>query len=86
MQVGEKRYFVAHAYYHFCGVIMEIVSPRRVKLRNVVQVHSCQRSWTAFFAEGFKNDTKYDVWPDGTEIEIALPSCPFEHEIPTRKP
>ena len=84
-EVGRCYYFVVHAYYHFLGEVEEVLSGRRVRLKNVRQIISCQRRWTAFFAEGCMDDTRYDIWPDGTEIEYALPFAPWKHKIPEAK-
>lgn len=85
IEVGKKYYFIVHAYFHYLGEVMEVISSRRVKIRNVIQVHSCARNWTQFFADGCKDDTQYDVLPDGVEFDYSLPVTPWPHEIPTTK-
>ena len=84
MEVGQKYYIIAHAYWHFVGEVAEVIGPKTVKLKNVCQVHLCGRNWSAFFASGFGNDTKFDSWPDGTTIS-AIFFAPWEHQIPSRK-
>ena len=81
MEVGKKYYVISHAYYHYVGEVVQ-VNPRTVVLRNVVQVHGCERGWTEFFAEGFKADTRYDVLPDGSGLSV-INYFPWPHEIPT---
>lgn len=79
---GDKVYVIAHAYWHFVAEVVEVL-PRFVRVRNCRQVHACKRGWTAFFAEGFKRDTTYFCWPDGTWLPIGtLPVAPWNHEIP----
>lgn len=80
---GKAYYVVAHAYYHFIGVVVKVM-PRSVVMRSVVQVHSCSRGWSRFFAEGFGEDVRWDSWPDGTELPIgSMPVAPWNHELPT---
>jgi hypothetical protein len=81
IEIGQKYYIVAHVYYHFVGEVIA-VTPRTVTLKNVCQVHACRRDWSAFFAEGFRADTSYDVWPDGTVVPIGLQYAPWPHAIP----
>ena len=81
MDVGKMYYIVAHAYWHFVGEVTEVLGPKTVRLKNVRQVHRCERPWTKFFAEGFGKDTRYDTWPDGTEVTAIL-HTPWEHPIP----
>lgn len=83
MEVGKKYYVISHAYYHYVGEVTE-VNPRGVKMRNVVQVHGCDRGWTEFFKDGFKADTRYDVVPDGTGLSV-IDYFPWGHDIPTEK-
>lgn len=84
MQVGQKYYIIAHAYYHYVGEVASVIGPKTVELRNVCQVHSCRRNWTDFFANGFANDTQFDVWPDGLTVQ-AISFAPWHHEIPTKR-
>lgn len=81
LEIGKQYYIIAHAYWHFVGTVREI-TPRYAVLDRCVQVHACGRPWTAFFAEGFRKDTRYDWWPDGTIVPIGLPCAPFPHPIP----
>lgn len=83
MEVGKRYYVQTHAYYQFCGEVVRVVGPRQVEMRNVVQVHTCSRNWTKFFAEGFKNDTTYFIWPDGTTLNV-MNFAPWEHGIPIK--
>lgn len=83
MKIGEKYYLMAHAYHHVCGTVVELHGSRTVVLNNCVIVHSCERSWTEFFRDGFKDDTRYDVIPDGTEVSGQFIACPWPHAIPT---
>lgn len=64
LELGKRYYIIAHAYWHFAGEVTAI-TPRGVSLKNVCQVHSCQRGWSQFLKDGFGTDTTYDVWPDG---------------------
>jgi len=84
-EVGKRYYFITHAYYHFLGEVMEVLSGKRVKIKDARQIISCERGWTAFFADGCKNDTRFEVWPDGTELEYTLPLAPWNHDIPEAK-
>lgn len=42
MEVGEKYYIVAHAYYHYVGEVVKVIGPKTVELKNVCQIHSCK--------------------------------------------
>lgn len=81
-KVGERYYFIAHAYHHYIGEVVEVLGKNHFVLRNVVKVHSCGRSWTEFFRDGLKNDTKFDVMPDGKELIGVFDITPWPHEIP----
>lgn len=85
MKVGEKYYFVAHAYYHFLGEVMEMDGPRCVRFKNVRQIISCKRDWTSFFAEGCKDDTVFHEWLDGSEFDQFIAKSPWPHDIPSKK-
>lgn len=81
IEVGKRYYFVAHAYFHYVGTVTEVLGIRRVALADVVQVHSCGRSWTDFFKDGFKADTRYDVI--GTVPDLTyLWAIAWAHKIP----
>ena len=84
MQVGEKYYFIVHAYHHFIGEVVEILGTQRVKVINCIRVQSCGRGWTEFFEDGCKNDTTYTHWPDGKEFTY-IDATPWNHPIPKRK-
>ncbi len=84
MEVGKSYYLIAHAYWHYVGIVDKIVGPGTVILRNVCQVHSCGRNWTKFFADGFGNDTKYDVLPDGVGFKPII-FIAWNHKIPTER-
>lgn len=83
MKIGQKYYVISHAYFHYVGVAVE-VGPRSVVMENIAQVHGCGRDWTSFFAEGFKNDTRYDIIPDGAEFSV-IDAIPWKHDIPKTK-
>jgi hypothetical protein len=83
MQVGEKYYFMVHAYHHFIAEVLEVLGPKRIKAGRCVRVQSCGRDWTEFFKEGIKKeDTKYTVWPSGKIFEF-FDATPWHHDIPT---
>lgn len=84
MKVGEKYYFIIHAYYHYLGTVVEILGTQRVVINDVVRVHSCQRGFTEFFEDGCENDTVMTFWPDGKEFTY-LDATPWPHAIPKRK-
>ncbi len=84
MREGELWYVVVHAYYHFLIEVAE-ANPSSVKCKRCVQVHSCGRGWTSFFADGCKSDTRMDHWPEGTILEAPFIKSPWPHEIPRRK-
>lgn len=83
MKVGQRYYIISHAYYHYVGEVTE-VNPNGVVMRNVCQVHRCQRGWTEFFRTGFGKDTTYDVLPDGGGYNV-INYWPWPHEIPRGK-
>ena len=83
MEIGKKYYIITHAYWHVVGEVVEVISPRTVRLKNVRFVYSCNRDWTKFFAEGFKSDTTFHNWPDG--IFTAVNAIEWNHEIPTKE-
>lgn len=82
---GDKYYFVNHAYHHYIGEVIEILGVKHCKLINVVKIHSCRRNWTQFFADGMRDDTQYDVIPDGHEINGYINLTPWHHDIPTTR-
>lgn len=81
IKVGDKIYALAHCYYHILGEVSEVLGVRRVALKNAVQVHSCQRNWTLFFADGFRSDTNFDVIGDVPDIGYMY-AVAWNHEIP----
>jgi hypothetical protein len=84
MEVGKRYYFIAHAYHHFLGEVVEITGQRSAILNNVIRVQSCKRGWTEFFRNGIlsKEDTVYTVWPDGHETGPCISITPWHHDIP----
>ena len=82
IEVGKRYYFMAHAYHHFLGEVVEITGRKECVLKNVIRVQSCSRGWTEFFRDGCKKDTTYTVWPDGTEISGWFAAIPWKHPIP----
>ncbi len=84
MEVGKRYYFIAHAYHHFIGEVVEILGVKRVVLNNVVRVQSCRRGWTEFFRDGMKEDTTYTVWTDGHELPDWISATPWPHPIPRK--
>lgn len=84
VEVGKRYYFIAHAYYHLIGEVTEVLGVRRVALKDVIQVHSCPRNWTQFFAEGCKGDTRFDVIGETAETSFLLAHV-WKHGIPTKK-
>lgn len=85
MEIGEKYYIVAHAYYHYVGEVVKVIGPKTVELKNVCQIHSCKRNWTEFFAGGFASDTQFDVLPDGFTVMASIVFLPWSHSIPTKR-
>ena len=84
-EVGKTYYIIAHSYYHYIGTVAAIW-PHGVTIDNGVQVHSCQRSWTLFFRDGAKYDTRCDRVPDGTFVPTgSMPFYPWKHAIPEVK-
>ncbi len=81
-KVGEKRFFVAHAYYHYVGEIAEILGRNSFVLNGAVRVHADGRGFPEFFAKGFDKNTQYAVWGDGAEIHGVIASRPWPHKIP----
>jgi hypothetical protein len=82
MKIGDKFYFMTHAYHHFLGEIADMPMPKTVILKDVVRVQSCARGWTEFFRDGAKNDTTMTHWPDGTEVCGWFTAVPWVHDIP----
>lgn len=85
MEEGKKYYIIAHAYYHYVGEVAKVIGPKTVELRNVVQIHSCRRTWTKFFQDGFQDDTSFDKLPDGTTVTAAISYFPWPHISPIKK-
>lgn len=78
IEVGKSYYIISHAYHHFLGEVTE-VTPRHVTLKNCVCVYSCRRGWGAFFAEGLKDDTVCERFPDGHSCDYKISYTPWEH-------
>lgn len=84
-KVGEKRFIVAHAYYHFVGEIAEVLGKNHFVLKGAVRVHYDQRGFGEFFAKGFlEGTTQYAVWGDDTEVSGVIASRPWPHAIPRK--
>ncbi len=64
MKVGGKYYIISHAYFHYLGEVTEILGPKMVALKHVVQIHSSKKSWTKFFTDGLGPDDSFDVMAD----------------------
>lgn len=84
IEVGQTYYFIAHAYWHYVGEVTEILGVRRVACKRVVQVHSCGRPWTRFFAEGFATDTKHDFIGEAADLSYIV-AFAWPHPIPEKK-
>lgn len=82
VKIGEKYYFIQHAYHHFLGEVVEVLGKNSVTVKNVIRVYSCSRGWTEFFRDGCRKDTTYTVWPDGHAIHNFQSSTPWCHLIP----
>jgi hypothetical protein len=82
MKVGDKFYFMTHAYHHFLGEIVDMPAPKTVIVKTVVRVQSCQRGWSEFFRDGCQGDTVLTHWPDGCEICGWFVAAPWNHPIP----
>lgn len=85
IEVGKKYYFIVHAYHHILGEVVSIEGKKDCTLNNVIRIYSCSRGWTDFFKEGCKNDTNYEVFPDGTEVSGWCLAAPWSHSIPKEK-
>lgn len=81
MIAGGKYYVITHAYYHYLVETRE-VNPRGIVTGRCVQIHSCGRGWTAFFADGCGTDTRYDILPEGGGLTV-LNWWPWKNEIPS---
>jgi len=79
-KVGMQYYFITHAYYHLVGKVVAL-TPRGCVIDDVRFIYSCSRDWTSFFKDGFKEDTTYKIWPNGTKISY-IDFMPFPHKIP----
>jgi len=84
LEVGKSYYIIAHACFHYIAEVVE-VGPRWVRTGRCIAVHGCRRGWTEFFQQGIRDDTNYDVVPEGTILPLGLPIFPWEHEIPTER-
>lgn len=85
MEVGKKYYFMAHAYHHFIGEVVEITGPKSAILKNVIRVQSASgTSWTEFFKEGITENCVYTIWPDGQEVGPCFSITPWNHPIPRK--
>lgn len=81
LKQNEKYYIIAHVYLHYIGEVVDVM-PYKVTLKNAIQVISCKRGWTDFFAKGCQKDTQYELMPDGIEVPSDLVCIPWNHEIP----
>jgi len=79
IEVGKNYYIIAHAYHHYLLTATE-VTPRSVSFDWALKIHSCQRNWTKFFAEGLGSDTKFDIMPAGT-VSYDLGYFLWEHPL-----
>jgi hypothetical protein len=77
-------YIITHAYFHYIGIVDEVVGPKTVWFRNHIAIHSSTRSWTDFFRDGIKKGDRYDIMPDGGML-TAFNAWPWAHDIPTEK-
>jgi hypothetical protein len=81
VKVGERYYFIAHAYFHYLGTVSEVLGVRRVALRDAIQVHSHSGNWTEFFRRGITTGTKYDVIGDIPDVGY-IAAIAWKHELP----
>ena len=84
MEVGKKYYIIEHAYYHVIGEVIAVLGPRTVRLKNCIQIHSCPRSWTEFFRDGAKSDTRFDHLSSEHTTQDAIRYDIWEHPIPRK--
>ena len=84
LEIGGKYYFLVHAYYHYLAEVVAIHGVRRCSVKNLVQVHSCGRGWSAFFKDGCKNDTKLDHIGSSPDFSYQI-AFDWPHAIPERK-
>lgn len=85
LEIGKAYYLVAHAYYHFIGIVTEVYGPNRVKLGRCVRVLASTygRDWQKFFEAGcHRPETEYSVLPEG-KVVIFFDATPWHHEVPT---
>jgi len=81
IEVGKRYYFICDPYYHFIGEVTAVLGIRRVACREVVQVHSSNRNWTQFFAQGAGTVSRIDTI--GTTADMAyLVAHDWPHPIP----
>jgi hypothetical protein len=85
IKVGDKLYVIVHTYYHYIGEVVEILGVRRVAMKNVIQVHSHQGTWTDFFTNGITSKTKFDIIGNSPDISYMIAHF-WPHKIPTEKP
>lgn len=87
IEIGKSYYFIAHAYHHYVGKVID-ASPRWAKVNNCVKIMSDSRGWEAFFREGIQpGATNLQHCPDGTLIPIGnMPIHPWHHPIPKPPP
>ena len=84
IEVGKKYFFLAHAYHHYIGEVVE-VSPRWAKVKNCVKVMGDSRGWEKALFGGYSREMSIQHCPDGTLIPIGtMPIHPWNHEIPKR--
>lgn len=81
---GDKLYVIVHAYFHYLCEVVEVLGVRRISARRVVQVHSCERSWTEFFRTGCGKDTKYDIVGEAPDMPYLV-AFRWPHAIPEVK-
>lgn len=84
LKIGDKIYYITHAYYHYVGEITEILGVRRCAFKNVVQIHSDSKNWTEFFKNGITSTTKFDVMPDSPD-DTFFKCFIWKHKIPKEK-
>lgn len=80
IESGKKIYAITHAYHHILCEVVEMLGPKRARVKNVRWIFKCSRGWTEFFRDGCKNDTTFHVFPPG-EIEW-FDAFEWGHEIP----
>lgn len=84
VEEGKCYYVMVHAYHHFLIEVGKVLGPKSVEATKVVKIHSCDRGWDEFFAEGCKNDTNLMHFPPG-EVSGWFGIFEWNHPIPTPK-